>query len=428
MAAGSARDQMRFTNVFPILQARFNQQNVDSELVQSLGNLQQLMDATTQLLEVAYEANQADRIEVLLAFEGQLQQLGEQASAAAGRPIDYSTIDLRIPHDQFQRVFAQHLADSSEGSLTNTSGSDEEHSTEEPEEPCPICFDDYPARDMRSLLGCGEHRYCHNCMDQHLSTLIRDSELKTLSCPSPGCPVVPAEYEIENLVSAETYERYLQFAATASLRSEQGAKWCPSCKEAIIWDPSQKKVVCPGCKHEFCFDCGRAPHAGQTCQAAASGAPDGDDSLQDWLKEKGVKVKPCPSCHEGIEKNDGCNHMTCQQCHAQWCWLCLGTYSPSHFSTGTCAGLQFSRHDTLEEALQATSSRNTLQTSYEPPRRVHRHHETHRLPRSVRRGGRKAAKAAKIAGLIPLVVVGSLIQTFTVGIVHQPLDIVLDAF
>jgi hypothetical protein len=36
----------------------------------------------------------------------------------------------------------------------------------------------------------------------------------------------------------------------------------------------------------------------------------------------------------------GCNHMTCK-CGFQFCWLCLAKYESSHFSSGACAGKQF---------------------------------------------------------------------------------------
>ena len=28
----------------------------------------------------------------------------------------------------------------------------------------------------------------------------------------------------------------------------------------------------------------------------------------------------------GIEKNKGCNHMTCYKCKAHICWICLDTF------------------------------------------------------------------------------------------------------
>merc|ERR1711900_107059 len=40
-------------------------------------------------------------------------------------------------------------------------------------------------------------------------------------------------------------------------------------------------------------------------------------------------TKPCPNCHGAIEKNSGCNHMTCDLqggCGHQFCWTCLGAY------------------------------------------------------------------------------------------------------
>jgi len=38
-------------------------------------------------------------------------------------------------------------------------------------------------------------------------------------------------------------------------------------------------------------------------------------------------TKPCPNCTSRIEKNQGCNHMTCQQCRSEFCWICLAKWS-----------------------------------------------------------------------------------------------------
>ena len=32
-------------------------------------------------------------------------------------------------------------------------------------------------------------------------------------------------------------------------------------------------------------------------------------------------TKPCAGCGAPIQKNGGCNHITCSQCHGHFCWV-----------------------------------------------------------------------------------------------------------
>ncbi|CAF1645251.1 unnamed protein product, partial [Adineta ricciae] len=38
-------------------------------------------------------------------------------------------------------------------------------------------------------------------------------------------------------------------------------------------------------------------------------------------------TKACPKCHAHIEKNEGCDHMTCAKCKHEFCWQCLVSYA-----------------------------------------------------------------------------------------------------
>lgn len=44
-----------------------------------------------------------------------------------------------------------------------------------------------------------------------------------------------------------------------------------------------------------------------------------EESLK-WISEH---TKKCPSCGVDIEKNKGCNHMTCKHCKFEFCWYCF---------------------------------------------------------------------------------------------------------
>lgn len=50
-----------------------------------------------------------------------------------------------------------------------------------------------------------------------------------------------------------------------------------------------------------------------------------DDDVKFMNFVKGKKFKQCPKCKFWVEKNQGCDHMTCK-CRFEFCYKCGGNF------------------------------------------------------------------------------------------------------
>ena len=112
-------------------------------------------------------------------------------------------------------------------------------------------------------------------------------------------------------------------------------RWCPKidCGEHMrAQNADALQVVCPKCSTKVCFKCRDEWHGELSCEEAMK------KQLQGWAEENKDNVSFCPMCRTKIEKNKGCNHMTCYFCNFEFCWACGGSASSSegHFSGKGC--------------------------------------------------------------------------------------------
>ncbi|KAF4621447.1 hypothetical protein D9613_000058 [Agrocybe pediades] len=248
--------------------------------------------------------------------------------------------------------------------------------SKKPDEPfvCQICFNDAP--DMQTLALDCEHTFCTECWTDYVVSKIRDESEHSIRCmaencalvcpdsflrgllvPEPGAPVGDKEKEEQNLKAwsrlQELFVRYF-VACNANL------KFCPypSCTNTVSCPSAASKsslttivptVSCgargiggesqemsqsqqlglsiKGKEHKFCFGCPiEGDHRPVICNVAKMWLKKcrDDSETANWIKSN---TKECTNCQSTIEKNGGCNHMTCKKCKHEFCWVCMGPWS-----------------------------------------------------------------------------------------------------
>ncbi|GIY40417.1 e3 ubiquitin-protein ligase dbl4 [Caerostris darwini] len=193
---------------------------------------------------------------------------------------------------------------------------------EENTELCPVCFDQI-VNEFHRLEYCG-HAYCRECI-LHWFQTSNDFPLYCITCESPL--VLEDIYWATKEVKSFDVEIY-QKALTAFVNKRDNISHCPSPDCPMIYRISNDGTVflCPLCSNSICTQCQELYHFGMSCNLNKLFKGDSDNNLKMWMQADQNNHKLCPSCSAPIEKNGGCNHMTCWKCKCHMCWLCLQVF------------------------------------------------------------------------------------------------------
>jgi len=121
---------------------------------------------------------------------------------------------------------------------------------------------------------------------------------------------------------------------------------CPKCSNfmEIEFDEKRKKEKMGGhvvrcsnsaCKYVWCSYC-KVSHNESTCDTYLQLLK--AQNFDEWREIKGDLIRDCPNCNWVIEKNQGCNHMTCQKCKKGFCWVCGYLQMSGDWSHKKCSG------------------------------------------------------------------------------------------
>lgn len=192
---------------------------------------------------------------------------------------------------------------------------------EEEEIECEVCYDTFHASEMWCL-PCG-HVFCADCWRTHVNTHVASGQ-HLISCQQSGCKRKLPPNSVEMLCGKKVYNDFLRYLMDTTVSLADTLTICPSrnCNKPVnVLSTGLCNVLKCVCGHEFCSLCKSPSHAPANCvEKTFWGSITGDEIMKQRLLGENVKI--CPNCKAIIEKNGGCNHMTCQHCHHEFCWMC----------------------------------------------------------------------------------------------------------
>lgn len=155
-----------------------------------------------------------------------------------------------------------------------------------------------------------------------------------------GCNLMVTHSAFLEILSSDkpTLDRYWKNLCKSYLDDDRSFRWCSKqgCDYCFQVDQysMQTSVQCD-CGFETCLLCGRERHAPAYCNVVElwDKKSNAESENLTWIM---ANTKPCPKCSRPIEKNQGCNHMTCRvpTCNYNFCWVCLGDWKDHGSATG----------------------------------------------------------------------------------------------
>eukprot|EP01121_Diplochlamys_sp_Union-15-3_P007654 TRINITY_DN1960_c0_g2_i1.p1 TRINITY_DN1960_c0_g2~~TRINITY_DN1960_c0_g2_i1.p1 ORF type:complete len:581 (+),score=118.51 TRINITY_DN1960_c0_g2_i1:48-1745(+) len=190
---------------------------------------------------------------------------------------------------------------------------------------CSICMNSLEPGKARAL-AC-KHAFCNSCWKDHIEVQINEGRSIDIPCMGYKCNAVVDEETVRLTVSPEIYQKYTRFLSKNFVEDNPYLKWCPSpsCGNVVRSESLKAKIVVCSCGFKFCFVCCEEAHLPAGCAMMKEWTQKCKDDSEtfNWLS---ANTKDCPKCNSSIEKNGGCNHMTCRKCAYEFCWICFGNW------------------------------------------------------------------------------------------------------
>jgi len=188
---------------------------------------------------------------------------------------------------------------------------------------CGVC-NELNGEDQTIQLPMCSHTFCRECLRTFTKTKINEGRYP-IFCPV--CAIERTRVNQSRVTQAivdklDLSKQDLDKLDALQLISHSVTFHCPKCKQSTNVDrgecASQRIITCPlpACRHSWCKECLKPLANSQTehnCKL---------HGFERLMRKKGWKY--CPGCKTPVQKESGCNHMTCGSpgCNVHFCYRC----------------------------------------------------------------------------------------------------------
>lgn len=201
---------------------------------------------------------------------------------------------------------------------------------------CLVCTD---TKDIAPMLPCGhDGDICSECVLRHASNCVHSNRTAQVNCLFHDCGAVYTADDIRTYGDDELAREMESVQATQAIEQMSNFRWCyrPGCGSGQVHDDVNGTVVmmtCVKCGAQTCTHHRAEWHAGMTCKQydrklkwmRMGGRVRNLVSLNRSRKDgsevnmkkvmKTMQIKSCPKCGQGVQKNGGCDHVSCFCCN-----------------------------------------------------------------------------------------------------------------
>lgn len=252
---------------------------------------------------------------------------------------------------------------------------------------CNICMDDEYTPDEMLAMPCG-HEFCLDCWSGFLRSNISDGPSCILTtCPQAGCSEIVTEEEVSQ-AARDLLPKFQNYQLRNFVDVNGTSRWCPGpgCERiaaipnmnSSLYDADSIIAACDSCNTKFCLKCGSEPHPPLRCASLDVWKEKcrNESETANWIL---ANTKPCPKCRSRIEKNQGCNHMTCQNCKHEFCWICNGDWASHGANTGGYYNCNKFEENAEEDESDIAKAKRELDRYLHYYKRYHAHSEAQRF-------------------------------------------------